>query len=533
MSLLPIKPGSECESGVAPASETHSLHLDSERFRLLVENSQDLVVEVSHLGEVLYVSPNVRTVLGFAPDEVLGGSLFSRVHPQDLAHVQEQFAIHAGRATGRHQHKDGSWRWMETSGREFTTSQGDTRRVLIARDITGQRQAEAQRDRLQTELARMEKLTALGTLAGGIAHDFNNLLTVIVAYADIARAQSGQPDVIASLDQIAKATDRAKQLTGQIFAFSQQHQHERQPVVLSPIVHDALKLMRPTIPSHVEVEMDLHEDAGKVLVDSTQIYQVIVNLCTNALHAIGSSPGRLSVELTRTEVESGSDLLGDDLAPGAYVCLAVTDNGDGMDEATQRRVFEPFFTTKPPGEGTGLGLAIVRRIVQEHKAAIRLESQPGAGTTFRIFFPIVGETGTRSGDGARILFVDGDPAASRTFQHILEESNHLVRVQANASAALADFNEHGYDLVVVALKLPDGSGIDFALKVLETAPGTPVLLTSDDFGTWTPQGINLRGVCGVLAKPFTTEAVLRSVRTAIRNRCPTRSACEIAGPSQS
>jgi PAS domain S-box-containing protein len=375
------------ESAAAESPDARTLRHDGERFRLLVENSLDIIVEISREHRVLYVSPNVTAILGYAVEELVGTRVLAKVHPDDLAEVLTQLERAAGRATCRCQHKDGSWTWFETTGREFVAQEGAPHRVLVARDITERIQAAAERDRLETELARAERLTALGTIAGGMAHDFNNLLTAIMAHSSLARIQTTEAHVRESLEQILKAADRAKNLTQQVLDFSSQQKRARTPVKLAAVVREVLKLMRLTIPDGVEVYADLTDESGTVFADATQLHQVLVNLCQNAVHALPEGRGRLVVRVEAIEVDGALAKKEPGLRGGPAICLTVADNGHGMDAATQRRIFEPFFTTKPVHRGTGLGLAVVQRIVRDHHGVIHVTSQPGEGAAFRIFFP--------------------------------------------------------------------------------------------------------------------------------------------------
>ncbi len=368
------------------SADLTALRHTSERFRLLLENSVDLIVETTRQGEILYVSPNVTQVLGYSVGDLLRLNVFTHVHPEDLAQTMALFALPEGRGTCRYRHKNGAWRWIEATGREFSDAEGRVRSVLIARDITERKEAEAARRHLEEELHKHARLNALGMLAGGIAHDFNNMLTVISLYLGMARADSHEPNVQTSLAQIAEAVTRAKCMARQILTFSRQQSEEYQPVRLPAIVTEVLGFLRPSWPEGVEIVTDLPADGAWIMANPDQIHQVLTNLFLNGAQAMEPGSGRLEVRVRSLVVERPFADPHPYLGSGSYVWLTVSDTGHGMDAATQRQIFEPFFTTKSTSHGTGLGLAIVHRIIKDHGASIRVSSEPGRGTAFQLFF---------------------------------------------------------------------------------------------------------------------------------------------------
>ncbi len=367
-------------------SDLPALRHTSERYRLLLENSVDLIVETTRQGEILYVSPNVANVLGYSAGELLHQNIFAQVHPEDLDQTAALFALPEGRGTCRYRHKNGGWRWLETTGREFLAAPDQVRSVLVVRDITERKEAEAARRHLMEELEKKAKLSALGMLAGGIAHDFNNMLTVIGLYLGMARADCQDPDVQPSLVQIAEAVTRAKGMAQQILTFSRHQDHAHRLVRLPDVIEEVLQFLRPSWPAGVHIVTDLPADAGWIMANPGQIHQVLSNLFLNATQAMEPSPGRLEVRVRSFETDRPFSEPHPHLGVGRYVWLTVSDTGHGMDAATQRQIFEPFFTTKRTGQGTGLGLAIVHRIIKDHGACIRVSSEPGRGTTFQLFF---------------------------------------------------------------------------------------------------------------------------------------------------
>lgn len=368
----------------APDTVVQRLH----RFQMWMETSHDVVAEVTLQGGLVYISPNVKTVLGYEPTEVTGRSILAPVHPEDLAQVQAKFVSPQGWGTCRYRHHDGSWRWIEASGRKFTAPDGEERIWLIVRDVTGRKLAEDERQKLEAQLRQSQKLEALGTLAGGIAHDFNNILAAIILSAELARLETaGQAEVQQRFEQILTAGNRAKILVQQILTFSRPQLQERQPIKLHAVISEALGLLRSTLPATIELRADVRDSSSQVLADPTQIHQVLMNLCINAAQAMTARPGRIDVQLDSFFVDSLYPRAQPKLREGAYVRLIVTDTGSGMDAATLKRIFEPYFTTKGEANGTGLGLATVSQIIKNHDGAIHVSSQPGEGTVFELLLP--------------------------------------------------------------------------------------------------------------------------------------------------
>lgn len=369
-----------------PSPPPDEIRLDCERYRLLVENSLDLIIEVSPELNILYVSPNVKNLLGYGPAELAGSCVFDRIHPDDVDDIASRFAQRAGTGTCRYRHRDGSWRWLEGGGRAFLTPDGAEHRVLVVRDVTAQREAAAERDRLSAELARAERLTALGIVAGGMAHDFNNLLSSIIGFASLAQLAPDRFDHREALEQIYSAGQRAKRIVQQVLEFDRPQSLPRSPVRLGAIAGEVIALLRPTLPPTAELRLQAATSADLVSGNATQLHQLILNLCQNAVHALESGRGRVDVTIESVSWDAPPPEAAP-LKPGRHVRLSVTDNGHGMDEETRRRIFEPFFTTKTGGRGSGLGLAVVQRVVRDHAGAIEVISAPGKGAVFRVTLP--------------------------------------------------------------------------------------------------------------------------------------------------
>jgi signal transduction histidine kinase/ActR/RegA family two-component response regulator len=376
------------------------------------------------------------------------------------------------------------------------------------------------RRRLEAQLLQAQKLESLGTLAGGIAHDFNNLLTSILGYCDLAGLSAADnASVLDDLRQIRTAGLRARDLVTQILTFSRQRKVNLVPLDLAEHVTEALKLIRATTPATIEIVSQL--SSGKVLADPTQIHQIVINLCNNAVHAMRGQPGRLTINLERQEV---SDLLAAEvpsLQPGAAMLLTVTDTGCGMDAATLERVFDPFFTTKLPGEGTGLGLSIVQGIVHNHHGALRVHSTPGRGSSFELFFPVttanvVGVPETNQvprGNREEILVVDDEQSVAAFVSKKLEQLGYLPTIFSDPRVALAAVTADPlrFRAMVSDLTMPGLTGIELVQRCREAGADFPVVIVTG-YGTDNVHS-SLRTLprSTILSKPFGGDDLSRAL----------------------
>jgi PAS domain S-box-containing protein len=398
---------------------------------------------------------------------------------------------------------------------------------VFVRDVEERRRAETTRRTLEAELFHAQKMEAIGTLAGGIAHDFNNILAAIVGNAEMAQNDPALGAAVRQdIDEVLRATRRARDLVRQILTFSRKQDAERRPVRVAEVIEDVTRLIRATIPSTIELRSVIDDADATILGDSTQLHQVLMNLCTNAAHAVGDAHGTISLGQALDTIDPGA--LRGDLLPGRYVCVSVSDTGHGMDRATMERVFEPFFTTKEPGVGTGLGLAVVHGIVRNHDGVALVESEPGAGTTFRLYFPLLapvaapsdGETGdVPRGAGERVLFVDDEPALAAVTSRILERLGYSVLALRSATEALSVFraNPSAFDLVISDLTMPGLTGAQLTVEMRRLRANVPVILSTgylDRLDGATASSLQVREL---LMKPYTTEMLATAVQRALRD----------------
>jgi PAS domain S-box-containing protein len=378
-------------------------------------------------------------------------------------------------------------------GQAMRDEHGDITRIEGAlQDITERRKAEQVRMSLEAQLRESQKMEAIGTLASGIAHDFNNILATILGNIDLARQDAGANwQALVSLDEIQKAGFRARDLVQQILTFSRRQPTSHRVIALASIVEETVRLLRATLPGGVRIECRCAADTPSVLADPTQVQQVILNLGTNAAHAMEGRPGRIDVLVegaTQDEASAQSNL---NLRPGRYARVVVSDTGHGMDAATLRRIFEPFFTTKAPGKGTGLGLSVAHGIMQAHEGAIVAHSEPGKGSSFELYFPraqsvadalAIPEVATAAseGRGQHVLYIDDDEAHLFLIKRTMERWGYRVSAyleQREALDALRTGAEH-FDLVITDFKMPGMSGTEVAQSIRRVRPELPVVVIS-------------------------------------------------------
>ncbi len=384
-----------------------------------------------------------------------------------------------------------------------------------------------ERQRLEEQYRQSQKMEAVGTLAGGIAHDFNNILTAVSGYCELAQFET-PPESPAGphLQAVRDGARRAAELVRQIMAFSRQQAPQRQPLLLSSVVSEAMKLMRATIPATVEIVTDYAEDLPAVLADATSIHQIVVNLCTNACHAMRDRTARLEVAVATLMVDGDYAVAHPGLRVGRYVLLTVADTGTGMDAATVARIFEPFFTTKGPGEGTGLGLAVVHGIVQSHDGGIFVYSRPGEGTRIMVYFPVHGGDAivepavpddVPRGRGERVLYVDDEVALGRMGRQMLEKLGYSPEVHDGPAAALAalEARPDEFDAVVTDLTMPGMNGLELARRVRRIRGDLPIILMSGYTASLTPEKFREMGVREFLMKPHSLGALGKALQRAL------------------
>ena len=492
-----------------------SLHKTTNMLQTLVDASPLAIVVLGEDSRILLWSPAAERMFGWTAAEALG-QVVPFVPEGDVSAVSAQIPNRQAAVERRRRRKDGTLIDVNVWSSPLQNATGTIIGSLgILADVT-------ERRRFERQIRQSQKLDALGSIAGGIAHDFNNILTVMRGNLSLAQATLPVDHSIQqSLAEVDKACNRAASLVRQILTFGGRQEQSRTLMTMQPAVNDALQLLRSTIPAGIEINVKLPPDLPTVMADSAQIHQVILNLGINASHALESQRGRLDVTLEAIDVDDALAATCPELHVGRYVRLIVADTGVGMSRDTLDRIFEPFFTTKAPGRGTGLGLAVVRGIVKNHDGAITVSSEPGKGTRFSVYFPVVdGEiTGKHQqvveafhGNGERVLFLDDEEPIVLLASRMLNRLGYRVEAHTRATDALEDFLRRPaeFDLVLTDLSMPGASGLDFARSVLAIRPDIPVIMTT---GYIDPDDLDLArriGVCEVILKPTTIEEMGRS-----------------------
>ena len=474
----------------------HALSESEERYRSLVELAP-IGIAVHSGGTLVYANPAALALVGAkSADEVVGRPLLDLVHPDDRPAVVARVTSALGRGEvmplreERFLRRNGEVIDVEAQGTQIHF-QGHPAIQVLFRDITERKRAEGTEAALRAQLLESQKMEAIGTLAGGIAHELNNVLAMIMGTVALARQDAAHaPEVLASLAQIDRASVRARDLVQQILTFSRRQARTTQVQALRPAVEEALRLLRATLPTGVTLGTLLEGEPLHVDVNANQLEQVLMNLCTNAWHALGGRSGRIEVGLARVEIDEERARRLGRVHAGPHARLWVRDSGCGMDEATKARMFEPFFTTKAVGRGTGLGLAVVHGIVVAHAGAIDVESVPGEGTVVSVYLPLLGAPppSVRSvpvpapprGEGQRVLYVDDEESMVVLLQRLLDRLGYRTTGCLSADQALAVVRAapHDVDVVVTDFNMPGRSGLELARDLHALRADLPVVITS-------------------------------------------------------
>jgi PAS domain S-box-containing protein len=529
-SLLKIA-GQVFASALENKKNRQALHENEEHLRTVYETFPDAVTIIqAEDGRCVDVNSAFTRLTGWTPEDVIGKTAadLNIWHNPD-----EREKLTSGIAqNGKVENLEAKFRLKDGSIITALMSAvlirlKDKPHILtITRDISDLKSAQKEREQLRTQLIQAQKMEAIGTLAGGIAHDFNNILGAIIGYAEMALYDTKKDSMEHyNIDQVLKAGHRAKNLVKQILAFSRKSEQDKNIILLTPIVEEALKLLRASLPTTIEIKQSIESGLDAIFADPTQMHQVIMNLCTNSAHAMGDTGGILNVELRNVDLNAKKAVQYSELNPGPYVQLSISDTGQGMDSATLERIFDPYFTTKEQDKGTGMGLAVVHGIVKGHGGGIRVQSKLGKGTRFDILFPVMGkqmeseteELKALPTGNEHILFIDDEDTLIDLGESMLKKLGYRVETRTGPEEALEVFRAapDKFDLVISDMTMPGMTGDNLAAELMKIRPDIPVVIcTGYSERIDEPRARDL-GIKGLMMKPFTIRGLSKTVRAVL------------------
>jgi len=507
-------------------NQAESALRESERdYRELVQSANSIILRMDTDGKVIFFNDYAQKFFGFSNAEILGKSVVGTIVPEkdrsgfDLALMIREIVTHPERYVSNENEnlrRNGERVRVAWMNRAIYNNEGEVKEILcVGIDVTEKWQ-------LEKRLAQAQKMEAIGTLAGGIAHDFNNILSAIMGYTELSLIDMPSDSPLRkNLQQILKAGSRAKELVQQILTFSRQHDPELQPVKISLIVNEALKLLRASLPSTIQIQHRIQSNLA-VFSDPTNVHQVLMNLCTNASFAMRENGGILGVTLTDADLDAQFAKHHPGITPGKFVKLTVSDTGYGMSPAIIERIFDPFFTTKSKGEGTGMGLSVAHGIVKGQGGAITVESTPGQGSVFDVYLPAIETEVLSSKDSEemmvtgteKILFVDDEDFQADIGQKMLTRLGYRVTARTSSAEALEVFrqNPDEFDLVITDMTMPTMTGDVLARKLLAVRPDIPIIACTGYSEKISPEIIQEIGIKELAMKPVVMTDIAQMIR---------------------
>jgi PAS domain S-box-containing protein len=492
------------------------------RLETVIEQTSEIVIITDVAGAIQYVNPAFEKITGYRSEEVIGNNprlLKSGKHDEAFYGNLWRTITNGAKWKGRfiNRKKDGQLYSEEASITPIKDSSGViTNFAAVKRDVTNELI-------IEQRIRETQKMEAIGTLAGGIAHDFNNILAAIIGYAELSLDTVPEDSQVHSdLKQIFKAGNRARSLISQILTFSRQREQGESPISLAPIVKETLKLLRASLPSTIEVRQTIESETGTILADPTQIHQVIMNLCTNAGHAMNEKGGILEVSLSRKEIDYEFCLAHPGLIPGQYLELMVSDTGYGMAPDILPRIFEPYFTTKEKSGGTGLGLSMVHGIVAGCGGIVTVYSDPGKGSTFKVYLPAVNKKPALEAEKRlscakgreRILFVDDEQDIVNVGKRILENLGFTVTIVTSSLDALELFKKtpNQFDLIITDMTMPRMTGDELSSELIHIRPDIPIIVCTGYSEKLTEEKAMSIGIRAYMGKPLLKSEMAETIR---------------------
>jgi PAS domain S-box-containing protein len=473
-------------------------------------------------GLIRTVNVSTLRLLGYQENELIGHP-FSLIAEDALSAVLKK-NMDIDKLETLYRAKNGHELPVLFSSSKMDTSSGESQAVVcLALDISDKKQIEKEKDRLEKQLRQAHKMEAIGTLAGGIAHDFNNILTVILGYTDLAKYEVQPGSKLASdLDHVQEAGTRAKDLVKQILAFSRQDDTECIPLRPANLVREAIKILRPSLPTTIEINHNIDPKTSLICVDPTKIHQILMNLCTNAFQAMEETGGRLDISLKDIDLSSADLVHEPHVKAGSFVQLSVRDTGTGIAPEIKDKIFDPYFTTKEIGKGTGMGLSIVHGIVKSYGGFVTLESECGKGSAFHVFLPVLKEEMLSEHETAepipigreRILFIDDEKAVAELAKDMLERLGYQVVIKTNSLEALVFFQNQPdrFDLVITDQTMPGMTGADLARRMIQIRPNIPIILCTGYSAIMSENKAKSLGIREFAYKPLTKKDMAKLIR---------------------
>lgn len=506
----------------------NALKQEEENFRILVEESPLGIALISADGRHRYINPKFIEIFGYNLTDIPNGKdWFIKAYPNK--EYREKIISELRDFKNQPAEKTSLNRVFTTRSKDgvekeifFRVIRLETDDWLIFyEDIT-------EKKALEEQLAQTGKMEAIGTLAGGIAHDFNNILSGIIGYTELSLMDTDISSATQkNLRNVINAGERAKSLVKQIMTFSRHSDRELKPIRIKLVIKEALNLVRSILPTNIKIEQDINSDS-LIMGDSAEIHQIIMNLCTNAKHAMSDTGGTIGISLNNIEEDEISNTLYNELSLSDYLELQIRDTGKGIDPNHIKRIFDPFFTTKKPGKGTGMGLSVVHGIVKRYKGAITVQSNPGKGTSFHIFLPTIEtdhaektfvkrslKTGTE-----RILFVDDEGFQVDFGKQLLKRLGYKVATRTSSLEALTLFkkNPYNFDLIITDMNMPNLTGVELSEEVMKLRPDIPIILCTGFSDMINEERALQLGIKAFLMKPAAISEFADTIRKVLDNR---------------